>query len=68
MRYFIRINKNGQIINYAFGNLSDDYIKTLKGYIEIDEQKGAMLNCGRPLKYIDGEIVVDTEAEQIISR
>lgn len=68
MRIFIELNGD-KIQRSTWGEYTDDDAKEIleDGFIEVDESNIDLFTSGRPLKYIDGEIIFDTEEEQVLA-
>ena len=69
MRIFIELNGD-KIQRSTWGEYTDDDAKEIlnDGFLEVNESNIDMFTSGRPLKYINDEIMFDTEEEQKIER
>lgn len=69
MRIFIELNGD-KIQRSTWGEYTDDDAKEIldRGFFEVDDSNIDFFTSGRPLKYINDEIMFDTEEEQKIER
>ena len=59
MNYYIKTDADKVVEIYKTTEQIDD-----KDYIKVSEKNAEILNSGRPLKYVNNGLAVDTEAEE----